>query len=403
MRSPRTLTVSVILLSQFVAALSALGMPPFFALFLKKSYGSESLVWGIPLAGILFVVPTFFSGITSPYWGKMADRYGKKRLLLRAQLGLALSFLVAGYAKTPFQFFLALLAQGLLGGTFSASKAYLATLLKGDLLAQGLTGMEASARAALVLGPFLVGYFIDSSSPVEIYRYLALLPLFSAAMTAFLPNDFSGKENVLPDTTLRHAPSHPEIATNILITPQLVMTLQFVFGMSAVMISPYFNLAVSQRFSSLSHGQLGLIFGLPHLTYLACAAPLTKILDRSHLFKALIGAFALQAAAVLGQGQAQSLPVLISYRFLSGISMTVFFISIHLMITQFATAKNSGGLFGRLEGSVRLSNVLGGLIASVVLSVFGMRALFGLSSVPLAMISVYLCYLAVSQRKEILT
>ncbi|MEO7165169.1 MAG: MFS transporter, partial [Bdellovibrionia bacterium] len=68
MSSYRRFSVGVILLCQFIAALSALGMPPFFALFLKKSYGSEALIWGIPLAGILFVVPTFFSGITSPFW-----------------------------------------------------------------------------------------------------------------------------------------------------------------------------------------------------------------------------------------------------------------------------------------------------------------------------------------------
>src|SRR5262249_39754155 len=153
------LILVVIFFSQFIAALSALGMPPFFALFLKKSFGSETLIWGIPLAGILFVVPTFFSGLTSPFWGRLADRFGKKRLLLRAQFGLAFSFLIAGYATNPFEFFLALLAQGILGGTFAASKAYLGSLLEGEHLARGLNWMEASPRAALVLGPFLVGYF----------------------------------------------------------------------------------------------------------------------------------------------------------------------------------------------------------------------------------------------------
>jgi MFS family permease len=337
----RSLIVGIILLCQFISALSALGMPPFFALFLKKSFGSEALIWGIPLAGILFVVPTFFAGITSPFWGKMADKYGKKRLLLRAQFGLMLSFLCAGYAKTPLQFFLALLAQGLLGGTFAASKAYLATLLKGETLAQGLTWMEGTARAALIAGPLLVGLFVQSESPIEIYRYLALLPLFSVAMTLFLPNDSNQlqptdrkvKTTVQP---LLPTPAEPKIS---IITPQLIMSLQFVFGMSAVMISPYFNLVMSERFTHLSHGQLGLIFGLPHLAYLACAAPLTKIIGSNRLLETLTGAFALQALSILGQALSKSLIVLMSYRLLSGVSMTLIFICIHLMIAKFATRR----------------------------------------------------------------
>ncbi|MEO5968898.1 MAG: MFS transporter, partial [Bdellovibrionia bacterium] len=326
------------------------------------------------------------------------------RLLLRAQLGLTLSFLFAGYAQTPFQFFLALLVQGLLGGTFAASKAYLATFLKGETLAQGLTWMEASARAALVFGPFLVGFFMDSSSPVEIYRYLAILPLFSVAMTAFLPPDNISQAQSIPrkKTAAPAFVAKIPVATNSFITPQLVMALQFIFGMSAVMVSPYFNLAISQRFSFLSHGQLGLIFGLPHLAYLACAAPLTKILSRNRILETLIGAFAIQAISVLGQAQAKSLILLMSYRLLSGVSMTVIFINIHLMIAKFADAKTSGGLFGRLEGSVRLSNVVGGLIASITMSRFNVNSLFYLSSSALALTVVYLGYLAVSQRKEIL-
>ena len=82
--------------------------------------------------------------------------------------------------------------------------------------------------------------------------------------------------------------------------------------------------------------------------------------------------------------------------------MTVIFICIHLMIAQLTTVKTSGSLFGRLEGSLRLSHVLGGLIASVALSTFGIKTLFYLSSSSLTITALYLFYLAVSLRKEIL-
>jgi MFS family permease len=355
------LTLGVILLSQFVAALSALGMPPFFSIFLKQSYGSDSVIWGIPMAGILFVVPTFFSGITCPFWGLFEDVFVKKRLLLRAQLGLGISFLIAGYSKTPFQFFLALLVQGILGGTFAASKAYIATLLKGDHLALGLTWLEAAPRAALVLAPFIVGYLLTSKSPVEIYRYLALLPFFSAAMTTFLPSELESKypkNRTLVSNPNGHS-NYPEIPNSYSINASLVTQLKFIFGMTAVMVSPYFNLDVAQRFSSLSPSQVGLIFGLPHLTYLFIAAPMTKVLGHKRIYESLIFGFILQAIAIYGQAIAPSLLSLVIYRTFSGISMTMIFIGLNLAVSNLVNPANSGKLFGHFESAIRLSNVAG--------------------------------------------
>src|SRR4051812_38167316 len=78
--------VLIVVFSQFIASLSALGMPPFFSLMLEKSFvGSGSGTGGFDFlsakwAGVLFVIPTFFTAIASPFWGKVADRYGKKKL-----------------------------------------------------------------------------------------------------------------------------------------------------------------------------------------------------------------------------------------------------------------------------------------------------------------------------------
>ena len=181
-RSPRTLA-ALVMLCHFIAAFAALGMPPFFALILQKSLHADAPM----LAGWLYVVPTVFTALTGAWWGRLADRYGRRRLLLRAQLGLAASFLLAGYADGVELFFLALCLQGILGGTFAASNAYLASVTHGAALAGGLNALQWSARAALLLGPLLVGYSITAlESPIMLYRYLALLPLLAFGLTWLL-------------------------------------------------------------------------------------------------------------------------------------------------------------------------------------------------------------------------
>ena len=177
--------VPAVMAGHFAASFAALGMPPFFGLVLEQSLHNDARF----LAGWLYVLPTLFAALSSPWWGRLADRYGKKRLLIRAQLGLAASFLLAGFATSTWTFAAALALQGLLGGTFAASNAYLATVASGPALARSLTAMQWSARAALVAAPAALGLLLQAkgSSPIEVYRWMALLPLLAAALAAFLP------------------------------------------------------------------------------------------------------------------------------------------------------------------------------------------------------------------------
>ncbi|WP_143674197.1 MFS transporter, partial [Streptomyces caniscabiei] len=166
----------------FVASFAALGLPPYFTQILPE-LGDRAGRW----AGVLYVVPTVFSALAAPLWGRLADRFGRKRLLLRAQLGLAVSFLLAGWADSLTMFTAALVLQGILGGTFAASNGYLGAALDGPRLSRALTLMQGSARAALVFAPIVVGALSPWLSPHRQYALLALLPLAAALLLAALP------------------------------------------------------------------------------------------------------------------------------------------------------------------------------------------------------------------------
>ena len=76
-----------------MSSFAALGLPPYLTVILPE-LGDATARW----AGVLYVVPTVFGALGAPLWGRLADRFGRKRLLLRAQLGLSVSFLLAGWA-----------------------------------------------------------------------------------------------------------------------------------------------------------------------------------------------------------------------------------------------------------------------------------------------------------------
>ncbi|SFU83428.1 MFS transporter [Pseudoduganella namucuonensis] len=381
--APRAV-VATVMGCHFIAAFAALGMPPFFALILN-----QSLQGGAPyLAGWLYVLPTFFTALSSPWWGRVADRYGKKPLLLRAQLGLAASFLLASYANDVPTFVAALVLQGLLGGTFSASNAYLATVVSGPALARSLTLMQWSARAALVAAPAALGWLVDgATSPLELYRWLALLPLVAALCIWRLPAPdqppASKQEAGAPPVARRsRAGGNPSSAPlpasgDPAATPRQVYVLQWLFVFATVLTFPYF-VPYLREGGALTAAAAGLLFGLPHLVYLVCAVPLTRWLGKDSLLPTLALACLLLAASLFGQAWsgAEAWPLLAAWRLLMGLGMTMAYLALHGLIAAQVHSGNAGRTFGWFESSSKWGAVAAGLAAGALAQAAGLRAPF---------------------------
>lgn len=371
--------VATVMVCHFVAAFAALGMPPFFALILDKSLHSEAVY----LAGWMYVVPTFFTAVSSPWWGKLADRYGKKPLLLRAQLGLAGSFLLAGFAPNTWVFFIALVLQGLFGGTFSASNAYLATVVSGATLTRSLTLMQWSARAALVIAPIGLGWLMMTvASPLALYRYLALLPVCAAVFIWRLP-----AQPTQPAGTGAAAPtgSMPEA------TPTQVYLLQCAFIFATVVTFPYFVPFIRSDGGAVTPALAGLLFGLPHLVYLLCAIPFSRYLGQGSTVVTLALATFVLAASLLGQAWASALPALAGWRVVMGLAMTATYIGLHALIAGHVNSGNAGTTFGWFESSSKWGAVGAGLVAGIAAQVLDVRAPFLIGALVMALAA---CYLA---------
>lgn len=374
--------VATIMVCHFIAAFAALGMPPFFALILDKSLHSDTAY----LAGWLYIVPIFFTAVSSPWWGRLADKYGKKPLLLRAQLGLAGSFLLAGFAPNAWVFALALALQGLLGGTFAASNAYLSTVVSGAALTRSLNLMQWSARAALVAAPAGLGLLMTIESPLELYRYLAGLPLVAALLIARLqpahPHEASAKR-------VTHAKGGALEAS-----ASQIYAAQFAFVFATVLTFPYFVPFTQTGAEPASLAMAGLLFGIPHLVYLLCAMPLSRYLGQGHLLVTLSSSFLLIAGALVAQALFPTLAGLTAGRIAMGLGMTLGFISLHALIAAVVTHENAGCTFGWFESNAKWGAVGAGLIAGTAVQAFDLRAPFFIGAFTLFASGTYLARVA---------
>jgi predicted MFS family arabinose efflux permease len=345
----------------FVASFAALGLPPYLTQILPE-LGDREARW----AGVLYVVPTVFGAIAAPLWGRLADRYGRKRLLLRAQLGLAVAFLLAGWADSLATFTVALVLQGVLGGTFAASNGYLGAALEGPALSRALTLMQGSARAALVFAPIVVGALSGWLSPHRQYALLAVLPLTAALLLAALPEPE-------PVARTRSEAVAVDLAAPRVLSLRALYTLEFAFVFCTVISFPYLIALVDDRLPGTSPTLAGVLFALPHLCYLVAALTVHAVFrDRPKTGIAL--GFVLIALGLAGHGVVDSLPALIAVRLLLGAGLTLGLVCLQVLAADCAKGRAPGGLFGSLEFFSKAGAVAAGLAAAVGSARFGPAA-----------------------------
>lgn len=351
----------------FAGAFGPMGMPPFLALILVGLAPSASE----RLIGWLYIVPTACLALSAPFWGRMADRWGRKPLLLRAQVGLAVSFLIAGFAGSLPLFVVALCLQGLLGGTFSASNAYLSEVLPRKALSQSLDLTQASARLALIVAPVAVGFLIDRHmSPQNVYLIIALLPML--AFLLLLPLPAKGHDD--EPSPAAAAPDHVEPAP---LSRRSIMACQTGFTLAMISTFP-FLVPYSMATFQIGAGAAGWTFGLPHIVYLFACLPFGRYL-RAHdpalwfaIGSAIIGSM------LLAQALTGSLILFVVARLVMGVGMTLGYVALNALIAGTIEQASAGRTFGWFDSGAKLATIAASIGGGLIVAGAGMTLLFSL-------------------------
>lgn len=371
----------VVVFCYFVASFAALGLPPYLTAMLPE-LGDRHARW----AGVLYVTPTICTGISAPLWGRLADRFGARRMLLRAQLGLVGSFALAGFARSLPVFALALALQGAFGGTFAATNTYLAGLLRDrDGLSWALTLMQGSARAALVAAPIIVGALTPLLAPHRQYTVMALLPLAAAVAVLLLPGPTATaptrkRTDAASATALDESPPPPLWVLN---------ALQVAFVFSTVVSFPYLIALLGQRLPGMPPLLGGVLFALPHLCYLALAKPAHTALTAAPM-PGIAAGFALIALSTGGHVLIGSLAGAIALRLLLGLGLTLGLVGLSVLAGQVAHGRPPGRMFGSLELYAKAGAVLAGVLAASSANTLGRGAPMLLGGLVAALVTLVL-------------
>ncbi len=137
--------------------------------------------------GLLFAAFSIAQLLSSPVWGTLSDRYGRKPFLLLGLLGAAAGFAIMALAPSLEWLFIARLVDGACGGMIATVRAYLSDVLEERERARGFGFIGAAFGIGFIAGPALGSLLVHWSLKAPAWAAAALSLVAAAVVLLWLP------------------------------------------------------------------------------------------------------------------------------------------------------------------------------------------------------------------------
>lgn len=234
------------------------------------------------------------SAIFSPIWGRAADKYGRKPMLLRASLGMSIVIGCMGFSPNVYVLIGLRLLQGIITGYGTACTTLIATQTDKEHSGWALGTLSTANIAGSLLGP-LIGGFVEEHLGMRNVFFITGGFMF----IAFLTTLFFVKETFV--RTDKKVPGSKEVWASV---PERSLTITlfvtfFVMSVALYSVQPVLTVFVDEISRNLGHVALisGLIFSASGLANIIAAPRLGKLSDKIGAHQVML--FSLLAAGIL--------------------------------------------------------------------------------------------------------
>ena len=191
--------------------------------------GDTSLAaWWYMAFAVVFMAMQF---LFTPIQGALADRFGRRPIILASNLGLGLDFLMMALVNTLPLLFIGRVISGITSASFSASNAYVADVTPPEKRAQAFGVLGIAFGIGFVIAP-VIGGFLG-----EIHPRLPFWAAVVMCLTNFCYGLFVLPESLTPDKRSAHfdwAHANPFGALKLLARYPQVLGLVGVVGLYAL-------------------------------------------------------------------------------------------------------------------------------------------------------------------------
>jgi DHA1 family multidrug resistance protein-like MFS transporter len=369
---------------QFVMSISFSIVSPIMPLFLPD-LGVASAAAVNLWSGVLAAATSFVAIFTAPIWGGLADRYGRKLMVLRSTFGIAAFTFLMGVAQGPWQMLALRGGMGALAGFNSAATVLVASQVPERRLGSSLGWLSTGQLVGSLVGPVIGGGIADLTGSYRIPFFFAGVISFGAFFVTLwlVPERFTPPREAKQKTGFLTAARLVTRSEGLL--PLIVVMLMAQFATQAVqpVVTLFVQEMLGPRPDLATLG--GLAFSVTGLAGVLAVPVLGRRSDRIGYRRTLL--IALAGAALFTAPQ--SLPLgyiaFVAARFGLGLFVGAILPAANALIGRLTDPAQRGLTYGLISSAYFIGNTLGPLSGGTVAATVGIRWVFAMTAILLVL------------------
>ena len=381
-------TLSVAFVAQVLSAVGFSMMFPFLPLHIETLGTTTGLSTELA-AGLVISVQGLTMMVTAPFWGVAADRFGRKKMIMRALFGGAITMAMMGFAQTAEQLIVIRAMQGFVTGTVSANNALVAAAAPRHRVGFAMGALQLALWAGVAVGPLMGGMLADHFGYNVPYLATAALLTCGGLVVFFgVSENFSASKEAVEFRPVSLIRGWKDILGTAGVS--LALVIRFLSGLARtiiVPIAPLFVVSLIARETDNSNTYAGLFMAVSAAASTFGAVWLGSLGDRISHRKVLFYCSLAAAAFYLPQALVADIRQLLVLQALSGIAAGGLVAAPSALLSRYAGSERAGAIFG-LENSVMSgSRAVAPLFGATVALMLGMRGVFLAAGLVFALIA----------------
>jgi len=343
---------------------------PFLPIFLLKigvTHNTE--FW----SGLLFSAAFFGGAIASPFWGRVADKFGRKPMIIRAGFVLFAIYTLTAFVTNPYELLILRLLQGLLSGFIPGAIALIGTNTPSEKVGYALSLISTASASGGIVGPLLGGGIADLVGNRWAFASAGIIVFVSTLLIIFWVKE----ENFTPSKEVGSIRNDMKAAfTNRCLV--LVLMLTVVTSCSVMTVEPILPLYIVKLGGTSDKASFvaGIVFSLPGIASAMFAPLWGKWSDKVGFQRVLV-------IGLLGGGIGSLAQILFGHilefsiiRFVYGIFFCAVYPALNGLVVKSTTDDFRGRAFGLNQTANQIGGMVGPMLGGFLGGIFSAQGVF---------------------------
>ena len=383
-------TVYISLVCVFCTAFGVSQLAPILPLYfhdLGVQTPEAMSLWSGLATGATYIIVC----LAAPFWGRVADKKGRKITLIRSSFGMALCNILIAFQTTPEGVVLIRLVQGLVSGFYSASITLIASESPIERTGWAL-GLLASANlAGSLIGPLLGGYIADTVGIRNDFIIVgALMGLAGVLATIFIHENYVPQSNPEKLSIRKLKEQIPEFNSIV-----GLCVASFIYAICIMSLQPVISVYIKGIVPSDTENLAfiaGAVFSAMGIAQLLSSSPLGKLVDKIGPRKVLVVSLIYVGILNIPQAYVSDVYQLAIIRFLQGFGLGGMLPALNTYLSSKTPREFTGQVFSYNQSCLFFGYFLGSVGGASLMAWLGFTTLFWVSGGLFIISALWICF-----------